>query len=67
MTHFILIFSSDKRHLQNIFDSYPIIINYIETYAFVCIGDLRIYHYDKSERRIYRLAPHDGGIVVAKV
>jgi len=64
MVHFILIFSCDKRHLQAIFDSYPIIVNYIETYAFVCAGDLRLYHYDRLERRICWLAPNDDGMAV---
>ena len=65
MNLFILVFAGDKRHRQNVLSSLPVIASYMETYAFADVQEILLCHYDKTEGKIYWIAPNNNHTSIA--
>jgi len=57
--HFILIFTGDIGHVQNLLKNMQVIVGFIETYASAFVKETILYHFDREKREIHLIVPNE--------
>ena len=54
---FILVFTGDYGHIQNLLDNLPMIVKHLETFAYVRVIAIFLYYFDKLQHNILWINP----------
>jgi len=56
--NFVLVFSGEMDHAQELLDAIPTIRTYIEDYCFIHAKEIYLYYYSQLDHEVFRIAPN---------